>query len=129
MSSTGVVKLIEPPASKPMYTLRGSSNWVVNASVSTDMMTSVKITRANIARVSPVRNFELMGYATAVTSAGLTRPKRDVSADSPRTSRSELYITAHTAAPTMATPETNIMSKSPSSSPTRGLTADSGSAQ
>ena len=61
MSSMGVAKLTLPSISHPPVATLVSTNCVPKVSVSTDMTVSVKMTRANIARVSPVRNLELSG--------------------------------------------------------------------
>ena len=61
MSSMGVAGLTPARMSHPPVEVRVSTNWVPKVSVSTDMTVRVKMTRANIVRVSPVRNLELRG--------------------------------------------------------------------
>ena len=89
----------------------------------------VKITRANIATVSPVRKRAAIGYATATVMIGRmarTRPRVVVR---PLVTTSALYITSHTAAATIHTPERMNISMLPLSSPVSQLRALNGSAQ
>ena len=60
-SSIGVVGLTLAEMSHPPTTEASSAEVVLKASVRMDITIMVKITRANIASVRPVRNLALMG--------------------------------------------------------------------
>ena len=57
----GVLKLTMASTSHSPVTVSASATAVPNAPVRMDMTMSVKITRPNMASVSPVRNLALMG--------------------------------------------------------------------
>ena len=65
----------------------------------------------------PVRNFALIGWATAVTNIGRILPDLPDRNVAVFTIMSALYIIVHTAAATIETPEVKSMSGPPSSSP------------
>ena len=119
MSEMGLLKLMSALTSYPPEKRRVSSNAAPNAAVMNPVTTSVKTTMENIASVIPVRKRDAIGYAMDVRITGARLRFRPNTASSARVSKSELYITVHTAPSTIITPDTMNRSKLTENSPPR----------